>query len=237
MGLFKKLRKKIESKITREGVLASIPELNLIVYNCKRVKEMIDASWFIVNNDVDNEISSKARLFPPYHVMNTKIGDYSYVSINSYISNTIIGKCSSLGPNLLCGWGIHPTNAISTSPMFYSKNKQNGTTLTKKNKIEERKTITIGNDVFIGANVIVLDGVTIGDGAIIGAGAVVNKDIPPYAIAVGCPIKIIKYRFDEETIKRIRETQWWDWDEKKLSLVEKNFFDIEIFLALAEKEK
>lgn len=236
MDFLKKIKKKIVGRITRDTIMAAVPELQIIVNNSQRFREIVDASWFIVNNNVGNNISSKARLFTPYHIMNTTIGDYSYVSINSYISDTVIGKCCSIGPNLLCGWGIHPTNAVSTSPMFYSKGKQNGMTLSRENKIQERKLITIGNDVFIGANVVILDGVTIGDGAIIGAGAVVTKDIPPYAIAVGCPIKIIKYRFDETTIERIRNTQWWDWDKAKLSYVEKYFFDIEEFLNYAEHE-
>ena len=143
---------------------------------------------------------------------------------------TTIGKFCSIGPNLVCGWGIHPTDGISTSPMFYSTREQNGITLSNTDKIEERKPISIGNDVFIGANVTVLDGVTIGDGAIIGAGAVVSKYIPPYAIAVGCPIKIIRYRFDEEKIKALRKIEWWNFDEEKLKQVEKLFFDVELFI-------
>ena len=114
--------------------------------------------------------------------------------------------------------------------MFYSTKKQNGTTLSSEDKIQERKRIHIGNDVFIGTNVTVIDGITIGDGAIIGAGAVVTKDIPPYAIAVGCPIKVIKQRFNEEQRKIIQKLKWWDWDTEKLYLVEKYFFDIEKFI-------
>lgn len=89
----------------------------------------------------------------------------------------------------------------------------------------------IGNDVFIGANVTILDGVTIGDGAVIGAGAVVSKDIPPYAIAVGSPIHIIRYRFDQETIDKLHRIQWWDFDESQLQDVEKMFFNIDEFIA------
>ena len=102
--------------------------------------------------------------------------------------------------------------------------------LSTDNKIEEHDTITIGNDVFIGANVTVLDGVSIGDGAVIGAGAVVSKDIPPYAIAVGCPIRIIRYRMKDEYINAMERIKWWNWDEEQLQEVERMFFDIDTFI-------
>ncbi len=54
--------------------------------------------------------------------------------------------------------------------------------------------ITVGNDVWIGCYSIILQGVTIGDGAVIGANSLVNKDIPPYSIAVGSPAKVIGKR-------------------------------------------
>ena len=173
-------------------------------------------------------------LYSPFQLSDSKIGDYTYVAKNSHISKAEIGKFCSIGPNFICGWGIHPSDGISTHPMFYSTLKQNGITVSSHNKIEERKKITIGNDVFIGANVTVLDGVNIGDGAIIGAGAVVSKNIPPYAIAVGCPIKVIKYRFDEETIKKLLQIEWWNWEFEDLSTVEKYFFDIKAFIKLNE---
>lgn len=77
----------------------------------------------------------------------------------------------------------------------------------------------IGNDVFIGANVTILDGITIGDGAVIGASAVVSKDIPPYAIAVAVPAKVIKYRFDEQTIQKLQEKEWWNGSEEEIKKV------------------
>jgi acetyltransferase-like isoleucine patch superfamily enzyme len=57
-----------------------------------------------------------------------------------------------------------------------------------------RKGIEIGKDVWMGNNVTVLDGVTIGDGAVIGAGTVVTKPVPPRAIVVGVPGRVIKTR-------------------------------------------
>lgn len=171
--------------------------------------------------------SSKSRITAPYYIHNVELGDYSYIAKNCTIKNTKIGKFCSIGPNLSAGLGVHPTNGISTSPMFYSRAKQNGFSLSPKNKIEEHQKITIGNDVFIGANVTILDGVTIGNGAVIGAGAVVVNDIPPYAIAVGVPAKVVKYRFEPDTIAKLEKLEWWDFDEEKLQLIEEKFFDVE----------
>jgi virginiamycin A acetyltransferase len=90
--------------------------------------------------------------------------------------------------------------------------------------------IVIGNGVWIGDSVIVLSGVHIGDGTVIGAGSVVTKSIPPYAIAVGNPAKVIKYRFDKEVIDVVSKIDWWNWDRNKLvknlSLFEKDFTGI-----------
>ncbi|WP_405250665.1 DapH/DapD/GlmU-related protein [Dokdonia sp. Asnod3-C12] len=176
------------------------------------------------NSIVNSHLGSKTKIYPRATIINSVIGNYTYVSQNSSFKNTVVGKFCSIGPNLVCGWGIHPSQGISTSPMFYSTAKQNGLTLCKQNKFQEFAPIRIGNDVFIGMNVTILDGVTIGDGAIIGAGAVVSKDIPAYAVAVGNPIKIIKYRFEEEQIEKLKKIQWWDFNEDDLQLVE-NYFD------------
>lgn len=174
-------------------------------------------------------LSSKSRLFAPYVLRNVELGDYSILSRDSNVSNCTIGKFCSIGPKFCCGFGIHPTQGISTSPMFYSTKKQNGFSLTAIDKIEENKHVEIGNDVWIGANVMVLDGVTIGDGAVVGAGAIVTKDIPPYAIAVGVPAKVIRYRFDDKTIAKLLKIKWWDHEELH-PLVESMFFDVDSFI-------
>lgn len=165
------------------------------------------------------------KIYPPYFLHNVQLGDYSYIASNSHAANLTIGKFCSIGPNFCCGLGLHPTNGISTSPMFYSTACQNGKTLCYRNQFEESKQTIIGNDVFIGANVTVLDGVHIADGAIVGAGAVVTKDVPPYAIVGGVPAHIIRYRFDEETVKRMLETRWWNREEHELQEIADKFWD------------
>lgn len=212
--------KKIIKRIVRKLVYASCPE---VVYGKKL--------YGLYRDSEDASIIGKnVKLYSPYHVTESVIDDYTYIARNSWVSMTNIGKFCSIGPNLVCGWGIHPLDGISTAPMFFSTRKQNGMTLSSVDKVEERKRINIGNDVFIGANVTILDGVTIGDGAVIGAGAVVSKDIPPYAVAVGCPIKIIRYRFDSDKINDLLHIKWWEFNDEKLKEVEKSFWDIDKFI-------
>jgi len=196
-----------------------------------KIQTKIQSILFPLKRDLYNcDISPTAKLYVPYSIAETSVGDGTYISANSRISGTVIKKYCSIGPDLCCGWGIHPINGVSTSPMFYSTGKQNGRTFVTENKTEERKPIIIGNDVFIGRNAIILDGVTIGDGAVIGAGSVVSKNIPPYAVAVGSPIKVIKYRFSPEVIEQLLDIQWWNKDEEVLKKVAEHCFDIETFL-------
>ena len=207
----------------REILLKVYPELEILL------RKNVDWS-FASSSIIKSNLAKSVKLYTPHHIVNTNIGKYTYIAQNAYISYTVIGKFCSIGPNFLCGWGIHPTNGVSTHPMFYSTLKQNGVTFSQADKIQERKEISIGNDVFIGANVTILDGVTIGNGVMIGAGAVVSKDIPDYAIAVGSPIKIVKYRFESYIIDELLKIKWWDWPENKLEIVEKMEFDILNFI-------
>ena len=71
----------------------------------------------------------------------------------------------------------------------------------------------------------------------IGAGAVVSKDIPPYAVAVGCPIRVIRYRFDQKTRDRLLDVKWWNFSEEHLREVENYEFDVDGFIIKQQYEK
>ncbi|MEO9527769.1 CatB-related O-acetyltransferase [Roseibium sp.] len=75
----------------------------------------------------------------------------------------------------------------------------------------------VGHDVWFGANATVMPGVTICSGAIIGANAVVASDVPPFAVVVGNPARVVKLRFDEDTIDRLLEIAWWNWPVEKIT--------------------
>ncbi|MBL1173048.1 MAG: CatB-related O-acetyltransferase [Chloroflexi bacterium] len=224
LDLVQKL-KSIVRKSIKKTLIKLVPELAFIGVEANKF------AWHqFINKAYECKISPKSKLYPPYQLDYVTIDDYSYIASNSQVSRTDIGKFCSIGMNLVCGRGIHPIKGVSTSPYFYSTNKQNGASISAVNKIEERKWITIGNDVFIGMNVTILDGVCIGDGAVIGAGAVVSKNIPPYAIAVGCPIRIIGYRFEDEIINELLEIRWWEKSDEYLRMVEAMFFEVEEFV-------
>ncbi len=74
--------------------------------------------------------------------------------------------------------------------------------------------IVIEDDVWIGMAAMILSGVKIGKGAIIAAGSVVTKDVEPYSIVGGNPAKIIKYRFEEEIIEKMKSIDLNEIDEE-----------------------
>ncbi len=90
--------------------------------------------------------------------------------------------------------------------------------------------LVIGNDVWLGRGCTIMSGVHIGNGAIVAAGAVVTKDVPPYAIVGGNPAKLIRYRFDNDTIARLQKLKWWYWPLEKLVTAIDHMADVEVFL-------
>ena len=156
----------------------------------------------------------------------------SYISnadfqIASSLDQVLIGKFSSLAGSikfmLECN---HNYKNVTTYPFenqtvkaqlekMYPKENLKYNFSHKKFGRDPRQ-IIIGNDVWIGHGATIMGGVHIGSGAVVGTNAVVTKNIPPYAIAVGNPARVIKYRFDEETVKKFMVLKWWNWDLKKI---------------------
>ena len=169
----------------------------------------------------------------------TNIGAYSYVSNNASLSMIEMGRFCSIGPGVNCGYGTHPTNFVSTSPVFFSTRKQCGMTFAETDLFEEQQLTKLGHDVWVGANVYLKDGINVGHGAVIGAGAVVTKDVPPYAIVGGVPAQIIRFRFDENAIADLLRIEWWHWSEDELRAAQSLFVreGADAFLAWNEKKK
>lgn len=145
------------------------------------------------------------------YVNDSVIGRYSYAGINLTMNFTKLGRFCSLGRNVDVGGFDHDYHKVTTMPEFRMNQLLNGggriPTVVKHDLCE------IGNDVWIAAGAQVLHKVRIGDGSVIGAGAVVTHDIPPYAIAVGVPARIIGYRCPSFFIERLEKVQWWNWPD------------------------
>ena len=157
---------------------------------------------------LNSNINKRAKVFTGSLVYNSSLDRYSYIGYDCDVINCEIGAFCSIADGVIIGGAQHPLNWVSTSPVFYKADGGTGLHLGSLDIPKNKRTI-IGHDVWIGHRAILMQGITIGNGAVIGAGAVVTKDVPPYAIVAGVPAKIIRYRFDENTIAQLQSTQWW----------------------------
>ena len=125
-----------------------------------------------------------------------------------------IGSYCSIAKNVvMVTGGIHPLDWVSTYPFRAQWNLSGAF---EDGMPTSNGDIVIGSDVWIGTDVMIMSGVTIGHGAVIAARSVVTRDIPPYSLAGGVPAKVIRTRFDADTIARLLEIKWWEWDEGRV---------------------
>ena len=136
----------------------------------------------------------------------------------------IIGKFCAIGKGVefIMNGANHRMNSASTYPFNIMGGGWERVTPSLKDLPIKGDTV-VGNDVWIGQNVTVLPGVHIGDGAIIGANSVVSKDVQPYTVVGGNPIKLIRRRFDDGTTEFLLGLKWWDWSAEKI------FKNLELF--------
>ncbi len=170
---------------------------------------------------------------------NIEIGDYSYYDdpdgVENFEANVLyhfpfigdvlrIGKFCALarGVKFIMNGANHQMNGISTYPFFIFGNGWESAQ-PAASELPYKGDTVIGNDVWIGYDALIMAGVTIGDGAIIAARSVVTADVPPYAIVGGNPAQVIRRRFDDDAVRRLRQMAWWDrpaaWISAHLPLI------------------
>lgn len=165
---------------------------------------------------------------------NIEIGKYTYGYREAKIINgTKIGSFCSIAPGVKIGLMNHPLEYVSTNPFLYYKTRK---FISEDKLIFQKKEPIIEDDVWIGTDAIILPGVTIHKGAVVGANAVVTKDVPAYAIVVGVPARVIKYRFDEKTRNSLLKIDWCNWNDFKISKEIDFFYDPKKFIEKYESE-
>jgi acetyltransferase-like isoleucine patch superfamily enzyme len=180
-------------------------------------------------------IEAPARI-SSHTLMSGFIGAYTYVRDGSRLGGGIrsIGRYCSIAPGVTLGDGQHHIDWLTTHPFVEMPGYKAHEHWAAPTKAAPKLTV-VGNDVWIGANAIIMRGVVIGDGAVIGAGAVVTKDVPSYAVVVGMPARILRYRFPPAIIKRLLELRWWQYTAKSLAGVP--FHDVKAAIREIEKRR
>lgn len=153
-----------------------------------------------------NKIDLTTEIGGNNHLRDCIIGKWCHIGPRGNINSAIIGNYTCIAPSCQIGGMEHPYWDYSISPLLSDK------------YIFGNKT-HIGHDVWIAADCIIKQGITIGNGAVVGANSFVNKDVPPYAIVVGTPAKIYKYRFDEETIEALESSRYWEFEPARAKMI------------------
>jgi acetyltransferase-like isoleucine patch superfamily enzyme len=162
-----------------------------------------------------SRIDPTSKVEPASQVVDSTFDRHSFCGYGCQIVNCDVGSFCSIANGVSVGGGVHPLDWVSTSPVFYWGRDSVKAKFSVHRRPPPLRT-KIGHDVWIGERAIIKAGVVIGTGAVVGMGAVVTKDVAPYAIVAGVPASRIRDRFDEETIRLLLQSRWWESDDESL---------------------
>lgn len=160
----------------------------------------------------ENDVSIPGQMELMHGASALYMGRYTSVLTNCMISPMlVIGRHCSISHNVLLGGGRHPMEFLTTGTIPGLETERSYFSDAEQAFVanDTSQFTRIGCDVWIGANVSVLRGRSVGHGACLGAGTVVTKDVPPYAVVVGNPGRVIRFRFSERIVESLLRTRWW----------------------------
>lgn len=150
-------------------------------------------------------------------VVETAMGDYSYVVNDSDVIYTTIGKFANIAAHVRINPGQHPMDR-ATLHHFQYRSRMYGFGDDDPAFFDWRreKRVTLGHDVWIGHGAVVMGGVSIGTGSVVGSNAVVTRDVPPYTVVTGVPARPLRPRFPAPLVDALMRLAWWDWEHERL---------------------
>jgi phosphonate metabolism protein (transferase hexapeptide repeat family) len=167
-------------------------------------------------------------LGPRSHVAQTVMGDYGYAMGDNQIAHAVMGKFVNIATGARVNPPNHPTWR-ATHHHFTYRSRSYGLSLDDDASIFEWRAqdrVEIGHDVWLGHNATIMPGVKIGTGAAVGSGAVVTKDVPPFAIVVGVPARVLRFRVDARIAERLQQIAWWDWNAEQIDTALADFREL-----------
>ncbi len=183
----------------------------------KKIYRILSLYWFkfrqkfLAGKAIRNcHIDPSATVHGGTQMTNSSIGRHSYIGYNCSVNTAEIGNFCSIAGDVIIGASEHPMDWASTSPAFEGIKNSSPRKRFANFAVPAAGKVIIGSDVWIGEGAFLKSGVTIGHGAVVGSRAVVTKDVEPYAIVVGCPARIIRFRFSEELRHCLIESEWWN---------------------------
>ncbi len=160
----------------------------------------------------DSRLGAYTEVGARTKVAETVMGDYSYVVNDSQIIYTEIGRFCSIAAMTRINPGNHPLQRVALSHFTYRSSAYGmGEDDAELFAWRRAHKVTMGDDVWIGHGAVVLPGITLGTGCAIGAGAIVTKDVPAFAIVVGNPGRVLRFRFPEPIQAALLRIRWWEW--------------------------
>ena len=166
----------------------------------------------------DCRLGRYTEVGPRTSLIETTLGDYSYVMGDCDAIYSAVGKFCSIASNVRINPGNHPMHRATQAHFTYRASAYFPGESDESEFFDWRKSqrVHIGHDVWIGHGAVVLPGKNVGTGAVIAAGAIVTKDVPAYTVVAGNPARPIKRRFSEAVADRLARLAWWDWDHEAL---------------------